>query len=147
MAEVYRRNGSSQFVTGTQRSVLQLKSFVITVLEDDGSTAIDLQTQDGYNGVTASAAFGAAPYANQLVESIVREVQPLMYNVPSANAGKIHIVVDGHAVDAATLQARIRALGEASSTQRNFTSQDGDGTTTTIDIGGTTVVEGSITVA
>ena len=141
MAEFTRVNGQSQYATGTQRSVAQLATFVITVLEDDGSTAIDLQTQDGYNSVTGE------PHANQLVEAIIREVQPLMYNVPSANAGKIHIVVDGHAVDATSLQARIRALGAVSSNQRNFTSPDGDGTTTTIDIGGTTVVAGSITVA
>jgi hypothetical protein len=136
-----RVNGQSQFATGTQRSVAQLATFVITVLEDDGSTAIDLQTQDGFNSVTGE------PHANQLVEAIIREVQPLVYNVPSANAGKIHVVVDGHAVDAASLQARIRALGAVNSTERNFTSPDGDGTTTTIDIGGTTVVAGSITVA
>jgi hypothetical protein len=69
-----------------------------------------------------------------------------MYYVPSANAGKIHVVVDGHAVDATSLQARIRALGVVSSNQRNFVSPDGDGTTTTIDIGGTTVASGNIVV-
>ena len=141
MATVTRVNGQTQFATGTQRSVAQLDSYVITVLEDDGSTAIDLQTQDGYNAVTGE------PHANQLVEAIIREVQPLMYNVPSANAGKIHVVVDGHAVDVDTLQARIRNLGAANGNQRNFVSPDGDGTTTTIDIGGTTVATGSITVA
>jgi hypothetical protein len=141
MAGFTRVNGQSQYVTGTQRSVAQLATFVITVLEDDGSTAIDLRTQDGFNGVTGE------PHANQLVEAIIREVQPLVYNVPSAADGKIHVVVDGHAVDAASLQARIRALGAVSSNQRNFVSPDGDGTTTTVDIGGTTVVAGSITVA
>ena len=140
MAEVTRVNGQSQYATGTQRSVAQLATFVITV-QDDSNAAIDLQTQDGFNSVTGE------PHANQLVEAIIREVQPLVYNVPSANAGKIHVVVDGHAVDAASLQARIRALGAVNSTERNFTSPDGDGTTTTIDIGGTTVVAGSITVA
>ena len=141
MAGFTRVNGQSQFATGTQRSVAQLASYVITVLEVDGTTAIDLRTQDGYNGVTGE------PHANQLVQAIICEVQPLMYNVPTASAGKIHIVVDGHAVDATSLQARIRALGAVSSNQRNYTSPDGDGTTTTIDIGGTTVVAGSITVA
>jgi len=140
MPSVTRVNGQAEFITGTQRSVAQLASFVITVLEDDGSTAIDLQTQDGYNSVTGE------PHANQLVEAIIREVQPVMYYVPSANAGKIHVVVDGHAVDATSLQARIRALGAVSSNQRNFVSPDGDGTTTTIDIGGTTVASGNIVV-
>lgn len=140
MATVTRVNGQTQFATGTQYSVAQLKSFVITVLEDDGSTPINLQTQDGYNAVTGE------PHANQLVEAIVREVQPLVYYTPSASAGKIHVVIDGHAVTAAALQARIRALGVVNSNERNYTSPDGDGTTTTIDIGGTTVVEGNVVV-
>jgi hypothetical protein len=140
MAEVTRVNGQSLYATGTQRSVAQLATFVITV-QDDSDTAIDLRTQDGFNSVTGE------PHANQLVEAIIREVQPLVYNVPTADEGKIHVVVDGHAVDAASLQARIRALGAVNSTERNFTSPDGDGTTTTIDIGGTTVAAGSITVA
>ena len=140
MAEVTRVNGQTQFATGTQRSVAQLDSYVITVLEDDNSTAIDLQAQDGYNAVTGE------PHANQLVEAIISELQPVMYFTPSANAGKIHVIVDGHANDATSMQERIRALGATNGTQRNFVSNDGDGTTTTIDIGGTTVATGNIVV-
>ena len=90
MSATTRVNGFGQYATGTLRSVVQLKAFVI----DAGA---DLQTEeDG---------------ADEAVEAIIREVQPLMYFVPSAGNGIIHVIVDGHAVDAATLQARIRALG------------------------------------
>jgi len=140
MAGITRENGQTLFATGTQQSVAQLDSYVITVLEDDGSTAADLQTLDGYNSVTGE------PHANQLVEAIISEVQPVMYYTPSAADGKIHVIVDGHATSAADLQARIRALGAVNGNERNFVSNDGDGTTTTVDIGGTTVAEGNIVV-
>ena len=140
MAGITRKNGQTLFVTGTQQSVAQLDSYVITVLEDDGTTAIDLQAQDGYNAVTGE------PHANQLVEAIISELQPVMYFTPSANAGKIHVIVDGHANTATAMQERIRALGAENGNERNFVSNDGDGTTTTIDIGGTTVASGNIVV-
>jgi hypothetical protein len=90
MSATTRVNGFGQYTTGTLRSVYQQKAFII----DAGG---DLQTED--DG------------ADEAVEAIIREVQPLMYFVPSAGNGIIHVIVDGHAVDAASLQARIRALG------------------------------------
>lgn len=90
MSATTRVNGFAQYTTGTLRSVYQLKAFVI----DAGG---DLQSED--DG------------ADEAVEAIIREVQPLMYSVPSASSGIIHVIVDGHAVDATTLQARIRAMG------------------------------------
>jgi len=95
MAEYARVNGFGNYTTGTLRSVYQLKAFVIAV-KDASSGAIDLQSLD--DG------------ADEAVEAIIREVQPLMYHVPSANAGLIHVIVDGHAVDAATLQTRVRRI-------------------------------------
>jgi hypothetical protein len=89
MSATTRVNGSGQYTTGTLRSVVQLKAFVI----DAGA---DLQTED--DGI------------DEAVEEVIREIQPLMYFVPSAGDGIIHVIVDGHAVDADTLQARIRAL-------------------------------------
>jgi hypothetical protein len=139
MASVTRVNGSGQFEATVLYSTAQLKAVVVQVFEDDGSTAIALSAQDGLTtGV-----------AEQLVEAIVRECAPLMYLAgPAGDTNSIHMIVDGHAIDAASLQSRIRNLGAASSNQRNFVSQDGDGTTTTIDIGGTTVTIGTaITVA
>jgi hypothetical protein len=99
MAATTRYNGSfGNYATGTLRSVLQLKAFVI----DAGG---DLQAQDS----------DSAGEVDQAVEAVVREVQPLMYFTPSAGDGLIHVIVDGHAVDADTLQARIRALGTVNS--------------------------------
>lgn len=90
MSATTRVNGSKNYTTGALRSVYQLKAFVI----DAGA---DLQSED--DGV------------DEAVEAIIREVQPLMYYIPSASSGIIHVIVDGHAVDATTLQLRIRALG------------------------------------
>jgi hypothetical protein len=94
MAQVTRSTGFGQYTTGTLRSVAQLKAFVITV--KDTSSAVDLQSLD--DG------------ADEMMEAIIREVQPLMYYAPSSSAGTIHVVVDGHAVDATSLQLRIRKL-------------------------------------
>lgn len=94
MAATTRVNGSKNYTTGTLRSVAQLKAFLITV--KDASAAIDLQSLD--DGV------------DELVEAVVREVQPLMYYAPSASSGVISVIVDGHAVDAASLQLRLRKL-------------------------------------
>ena len=94
MAATTRVNGSGQYLTGTLVSLVQLKAFVI----DAGG---DLQAQD--DGI------------DEAVEAVIREVQPLMYLTPSAGDGIIHVIVDGHAVDATTLQARIRAMGTINS--------------------------------
>ena len=93
MATTTRVNGFDQYATGTLRSVTQLKAFLIDV-------GADLQAQD--DG------------ADEAVESVIREVQPLMYFTPTASDGIIHVICDGHAVDAASLQERIRALDNGS---------------------------------
>lgn len=80
---------------GTLESVAQLKAFIITI-KDDSNTAIDLRAND--------AAYGSN------YDLILREIQPLMAYAPNDNSGVIHVVVDGHAVDATSLQARLRAL-------------------------------------
>lgn len=73
---------------GVLFSVMQLKAFVI----DCGGS---LAAQGGIGGA---------------IEAVFREVQPLMFESTSTS-GVVHVIVDGHAVDAATLQARIIALG------------------------------------
>ena len=88
MSATTRVNGFGQYATGTLRSVVQLKAFVI----DAGSS---LAAATGVDGA---------------LEQLIREVQPLMYQSVSTS-GLVHVIVDGHAVDAATLQARIRAIG------------------------------------
>ena len=94
MSATTRVNGSGQYTTGTIRSVAQLKAFIITV--KGTSTAVDLQELD--DGV------------DELVEAVIREVQPVMYFATSSSAGTISVIVDGHAVDAASLQARLRKV-------------------------------------
>ena len=98
MATTTRVNGFGQYATGTLRSVVQLKAFLIDV-------GADLQAQD--DGI------------DEAVENVIREVQPLMYFTPTASDGIIHVIVDGHAVDADTLQARIRNLDSGSGYRYN----------------------------
>jgi len=83
---------------GNVYSVVQLKAFVVTV-KDDSNTAIDLRSYD-------------AAYGSEL-DLLIRELQPLMYFVTNDNSGTIHMIVDGHAVTAASLQARVRAAAVA----------------------------------
>lgn len=92
MSTTTRVNGSKQFVQGTIYSVLQLKAFLI----DAGA---DISAQD--DGV------------DEAMEQVIREVQPLMY-YSTGSDGTITVVVDGHAVDADTLQARIRNMDTGS---------------------------------
>lgn len=94
MAATTRVNGSGLYTTGALRTVAQLKAFLITV--KDTSSAVDLQTLDDN--------------VDELVEAVVREVQPVMYYIPSASSGVIHVIVDGHGVDATSLQLRLRKV-------------------------------------
>ena len=115
MAAFTRVNGFSNFTTGSVRSVAQLKAFVIAV-KDASSGAIDLQSLD--DG------------AEEAVEAILREVQPLMYYMPSASTGLIHVVVDGHAVDATTLQTRVRRIAVGLGLGGTEAANDNDTTVT-----------------
>lgn len=107
-------NGGANTV-GTLESVVQLQAFIVTV-KDDSNTAIDLRANDGANG--------------SLYDLILREVQPLMAFAPNGDTGVIHLIVDGHAVDAATLQTRVRQL--ASATPANNDSTVALGTSFTV---------------
>ena len=95
MAIQTRVNGFGQYTTGALRSVAQLKAFIITI-KDASDTAVDLQSLD--DG------------ADEMVESVIREVQPLMYYAVTASTGVIHVIVDGHGVDAASLLIRIKQV-------------------------------------
>jgi hypothetical protein len=89
MAGITRVNGFGQYAQGTVYSVAQLKAFII----DAGAT---LATED--DG------------AKEAMELLIQEVQPLMY-YSTGTDGSVTVVCDGHGVDAASMQARIRALG------------------------------------
>ena len=97
MSATTRVNGSG-FTHGTLYSVMQLKAFVIDA---------------GADLTNASGVLDGA------LEQLVREVQPLMY-FSTGTSGVVHVIVDGHAVDAATLQARIRAIGTNGVDSYNF---------------------------
>jgi hypothetical protein len=92
MSTTTRVNGSTKYLQGTVYSVLQLKAFLI----DAGA---DISAQD--DGI------------DEAMEQVIREVQPLMY-YSTGSDGTITVVVDGHAVDADTLQARIRNMDTGS---------------------------------
>lgn len=95
MSTTTRFNGDfGNFETGTLFSVVQLKAFVLDL-------GADLQAQDT----------DAAGEVDQALAIAVKELQPLMYFAPSDASGVLHVVVDGHAVDAATLAVRIQNLG------------------------------------
>ena len=94
MAEYTRYNGSyGNYAQGTIYSVAQMKAFII-----DAQAALTTQDAD------------AAGEVDQAMEALIREVQPLMY-YSASTAQTVTVVVDGHAVDSATLQRRIRNLG------------------------------------
>ena len=89
MAGITRVNGFGQYAQGTVYSVAQLKAFII----DAGGTLA--AEDDG---------------AKEAMELLIQEVQPLMY-YSTGTDGSVTVVCDGHGVDAASMQARIRALG------------------------------------
>ena len=89
MAGITRVNGFGQYAQGTVYSVAQLKAFII----DAGGTLA--AEDDG---------------AKEAMELLIQEVQPLMY-YSTGSDGSVTVVCDGHGVDAASMQARIRALG------------------------------------
>ena len=91
MAEVTRVNGGGSD-HNVQYSVVQLAAFEVDAL-------VSLAAKGGIDST---------------IEAIVREFQPLMY-ISSGTAGKIAMIVDGHGVDAASMEDRLQALGTVDS--------------------------------
>lgn len=87
MAEFTKTNGSG-FDHNVQYSVANLKCFEL----DAGAT---LAAKDALGG---------------FIDLVMQEMQPLLYK-STGTAGKIFMVCDGHAVTAASLQARYQAMG------------------------------------
>ena len=126
MATVTRVNGTSTAV-GTLFSP-NCNAYLITVKIANG-TAVDLQTQDGADSDGAGA---DAAGADQVIEMIVKELNPLAWFAPADNSGKIHVIMDVSIDDASELQIRIRRMSPVN----------------TIVVSGTTVVAASsITIA
>ena len=72
------------------------KGFLVTV-EGDGTGAIDLRAEDDA--------------VDEAGEMVIKEINPLMYQLVDANTGLIYIITDA-ALSASDIQARIRALGD-----------------------------------
>jgi len=60
--------------------------------------------------IDAGVSLAAKDGLGGCVESIVQEFSPLLY-ISTGTAGKIFAIVDGHAQDAASMTARLQALG------------------------------------
>ena len=93
--------GVAEFATGTLIS----RHNLLAVLVDTGA---DLQAEDD------------APF--EAVERALSIIQPLMYVVPSASAGKIHCIVDGSQFDASAVQAQLQAIGTQEANSYSFAS-------------------------
>ena len=91
---------------GTLESTAQLKLYIFTV-KDDSNTAIDLRAADGAYGST--------------YDLILREFSPLLAFAINDASGVIHMVVDGHHNDAASLQLRLRNIASSTPSANDST--------------------------
>lgn len=110
MAGITKVNGGDN-VVGTLESVAQLKAFVIgfdSASDGTDDAPIDLRANDGAAG--------------SLYDLVLQELQPLMAFAPDGATGVMHVIMDGHAVSAASIERRVEAL-------------DGVGTDTTVTLG------------
>ena len=62
----------------------------------------------------AGATLAAKDGIDGFVATVMQEMQPLLYK-STGTAGKIFMIVDGHAVTAAALQTRYQAMGTVDS--------------------------------
>ena len=79
--------------------------------------------------IDAGASLAAKDAIGSTIETIVREFSPLMYQ-STGTAGKIFMICDGHAVDAASMTIRLQALGTVDSivlTSATVVARDLDG--------------------
>ena len=106
MATVTRVNGLKA-VVGTIFN-LNCNLYIIAV-KNAGATAINLQDEDDA--------------VDEVVEMIIKEINPLAYFTPAATSGIIYVIMDKGINDPVDLRSRIRNLGNVN----------------TVDITGTTV--------
>ncbi len=114
MSATTRVNGySGKYTTGTLRTTQDFKAFLIRVrsTSDGSNTDVDLQAEDG----------DGSNEADQIVERIISELHPLMYHIPSASSGFIHVIMHGHNVTASSIADRIEALGGGIGTDTTVT--------------------------
>lgn len=112
-------------VNGTKATVGTLYNpncnlYLITVLTAVPA-AVNLQLQDGVDSDGAGADAGGA---DQVVEMIVKELNPLAYFVPAASNGEIYVVMDKAINDATSIRDRIRNLSPINSVVVTGTTVD-----------------------
>jgi hypothetical protein len=111
-----RVNGLRNTVGTLYQDMVNL--FKITV-QTVAPAAVDLRAEDDAN--------------DEVVEAIVRELNPLAFFVVNDNSGIIYVIMDKHINSASELQTRIRRIGiDAGATTTSIGPND-------IDISGTTV--------
>jgi hypothetical protein len=112
-----RVNGLRNTVATLYQDMVNLYKITVKVA---AATAVDLRDEDDA--------------MDEVVEAIVREINPLAFFVVNDNSGVMYVVMDKNINDATELRTRIRRIGKVA----------GAGTTTeigpnAIDISGTTV--------
>ena len=93
--------GVGEFATGTYHSRFNLKVIMV-------DTGASLTSEDDAT--------------REAVERALQAIQPIGYYLPSNTSGQIHCIVDGSQFDAASLQARLQAIGTDTVNGYNFAS-------------------------
>ena len=116
MGAVTRVNGLKATVATLYNDNCNLYKITVKVA---ATTAVDLRAEDDA--------------VNEVVEQIVKEINPLAYFAVDANTGIIYVVMDKAINSASELQVRIRRIGiDSGATTTSIGPND-------IDISGTTV--------
>ena len=118
MATVTRVNGLRNLVATLYMD--NCNAYLITV-KNTGGTAIDLQAEDDA--------------MDEVVEMIIKELNPMAFYMPADSSGKIHVIMDKSINDATELRTRIRQIGKdagASTTSVGGNDVDISGTTVTL---------------
>ena len=98
MASVARVNGFGNYVVGTYRTTANIGAVLVTV-KNAAAAAQDIRAED--DG------------ANEVVEAIMRAVQPIGANFADANTGVATLLYDASQTNAAGILVQIHALGTA----------------------------------
>ena len=109
MATVTRVHGTASAVATLYNPNCNL--YLITV-KTAAPANVNLQLQDGVDGDGGGADTAGA---DQVVEMIVKELNPLAYFIPAASGGVIYVIMDKSVNDADDIQTRIRNLSPINS--------------------------------
>jgi hypothetical protein len=104
MAGFARVNGFGNFIIPTLYGTSDIVAYIVTVCSTStgANTAVDLRALD--DG------------ADEAMENLMREFNPIMYQGKNAADGIIYLIMHGHNVSAASIKSRIVALGYGTDT-------------------------------